>query len=213
LVFGVSLNPFVSIKLRTLAASNRAITAVCFDVFGTLVRYNGQRVNPYRRLVTVEPGEQAERMPFLTRNIPVDVFADELGLSHLVPVIRRELDTEIAGLQLFLEVELALRKLRATGKRIAVCSNLAHEYGQVVRRLLPNFDCYVLSYEVGAAKPDPAIYAAVCESLGSRPRDVLFIGDSKRCDFRGPQAFGMQARWLDRHGGQTLMDVLKGVIA
>ena len=195
-----------------MASSNRAITAVCFDVFGTLVHYNGQRVNPYRRLVTVAPGEQAERLPFLIRNVPVDVFADELGLSHLLPVIRRELDTEIAGLQLFPEVELALRKLRATGKRIAVCSNVAHEYGEVVRQLLPSLDCYALSYEVGAAKPDPAIYAAVCESLGCRPRDVLFIGDSKRCDLHGPQAFGMQARWLDRHGRQTLMDALKGVI-
>lgn len=195
-----------------MAASNRAITAVCFDAFGTLVHYNGQRINPYRRLVTVASGEQVERMPFLTRNVPVHVFADELGLSHLLPVIRRELDTEIAGLQLFSEVELTLKKLRAAGKRIAVCSNLAHEYGQVVRQLLPNLDCYVLSYEVGAAKPDPAIYAAVCESLGSRPRDVLFIGDSKRCDVYGPQAFGMQACWLDRDGGQTLMDALRGVI-
>jgi len=191
---------------------NRAIAAVCFDVFGTLIRYNGQRVNPYRRLVTVAPGEQAERLPFLTRNVPVDEFAEELGLSHLVPVIRRELDTEIAGLQLFPEVELVLRKLRAAGKRVAVCSNLAQEYGQVVRQLLPNLDGYALSYEVGAAKPDPAIYAAVCQSLGSRSSDVLFIGDSKRCDVRGPQAFGMQARWLDRHGGQTLTDALKGVI-
>lgn len=195
-----------------MAANTRAITAVCFDAFGTLIHHNGQRINPYRRLVTVMRGEQAERMPFLTRNVPVDVFAEELGLSHLLPVIRRELDTEIAGLQLFPEVELALRKLRAAGKRIAVCSNVAREYGQVVRQLLPNLDCYALSYEVGAAKPDPAIYAAVCESMGSRPRDVLFIGDSKRCDVQGPQAFGMQACWLDRHGSQTLMDALNGVI-
>ena len=195
-----------------MAAYNPAITAVCFDAFGTLIHYNGQRVNPYRRLVTVVSEEQAERMQFLTRNVPVDVFADELGLSHLIPQIRLELEAEIAGLQLFPEVELTLRKLRAAGKRIAVCSNLAHEYGQVVRHLLPNLDCYVLSYEVGAAKPDPAIYAAVCESLGSRPRDVLFVGDSKRCDLHGPQAFGMQACWLDRSGGQTLMDILKGVI-
>ena len=99
------------------------MAAVCFDVFGTLIHYNGQRVNPYRRLLTVAPCDQTERIQFLTRNVPVDVFADELGLSHLVPVIRRELDTEIAGLQLFPEVELTLSKLRATGMRIAVCGN------------------------------------------------------------------------------------------
>ncbi len=67
-----------------------------------------------------------------------------------------------------------------------------------------------MSFEVGAAKPDPAIYSAVCAALGSQPRDVLFIGDSKRCDMRGPEAFGMQARWLDRKGRQTLVDVLGG---
>lgn len=194
-------------KRHTLSNS-----AVCFDVFGTLIHYNGQRSNPYRRLITVAPGKQAERLPFLTRNVAVDVFAEELGLSHLVPVIRLELDTEIAGLQLFPEVDRVVRQLRAAGQRIAVCSNLAYAYGEVVRQLLPGLDGYVLSYEIGAAKPDPAIYAAVCDSLGSSPCDILFIGDSKRCDLAGPQAFGMQARWLDRRGGQTLFDVLKGVV-
>jgi FMN phosphatase YigB (HAD superfamily) len=38
------------------------------------------------------------------------------------------------------------------------------------------------------------------------------VGDSKRCDFDGPQAFGMQARWLDRRGGQSLVDALAGVL-
>lgn len=186
------------------------VTAVCFDAFGTLIHYNGRRINPYRRLIQVGQGEQAERLPFLTRNAGVAVFAEELGLSHMLPVIQRELDEEIVGLQLFPEVELVLRKLRAAGKRLVVCSNLAAEYGQAVRQLLPGFDAHVLSFEVGAAKPDPAIYSAVCAALGSCPRDVLFIGDSKRCDLHGPEAFGMQARWLDRKSGQTLVDVLGG---
>ena len=190
----------------------QTISAVCFDAFGTLIRYGGQRINPYRHLLNVGPDRQTERLPFLTRNVGVDVFAEELGLLHLLPVIRQELDTEIAGLQLFPEVRLALRTIRAAGKGIAVCSNLAQEYGQVVRQLLPDLDGYILSYEAGVAKPDPAIYGAVCEVLGSHPRDVLFIGDSKRCDFHGPQAFGMQARWLDRRGDQTLMDALVGAL-
>ena len=39
-------------------------TAVCFDVFGTLIHYAGRRVNPYRRLIVSEA-----RLPFLTRNV------------------------------------------------------------------------------------------------------------------------------------------------
>jgi HAD superfamily hydrolase (TIGR01509 family) len=181
---------------------------ICFDVFGTLIGYTGKRINPYRRL----SADQAARLPFLTRDVPIEVFADELGLNYLLPIIRHELDTEIKGLQVFPDVALVLRKLRASGKRVAVCSNLAHEYGSIVRQLLPGLDAYVFSFEAGVAKPDAKIYDAVCQRLGSRPRDVLFIGDSKRCDLHGPQAFGMQARWLDRKGGKTLPDCLEGIL-
>lgn len=189
------------------------VSAIAFDAFGTLIQYGARRINPYLRLVgDTSTNEKGGRLPFLTRNVPVEVFAEELGVGHLTHVIRRELEDELASLQLYPEVELTLRRLRATGKRIAVCSNLAYEYGPAVRRLLPSLDAHVLSFEVGAAKPEPAIYEAVCSALGKRPRDVLFVGDSKRCDFDGPQAFGMQARWLDRRGGQSLVDALKGVL-
>ena len=186
----------------------RKATVICFDAFGTLIRFNRPRTNPYKRLLRVEEGRRAGGMPFLTRNASVAAFADELGLGHLLPVIQRELDEEIAGMQLFIEVEPVLRRLRATGRRLALCSNLAAEYGPRVRRLLPDLDAYVLSFEVGAAKPAPAIYRAVCEALMSHPRDILFVGDSKRCDLHGPEAFGMSARLLDRKGGQTLVDLV-----
>lgn len=188
------------------------IRTVAFDAFGTLIGYGGQRINPYLRLVDAAPGEKAARLSFLTRNVPVEVFATELGRAHLLPVIQRELAEELAGLRLFDEVGVALRKLRAASTRIAVCSNLVFEYGPAVRRLLPDLDAYLFSYELGAAKPDPAIYAATCTALGCRPREVLFIGDSKRCDFEGPRAFGMQAGWLDRKSGLTLLDALQGVL-
>ena len=184
------------------------VAAICFDAFGTLIRYNGRRVNPYRRLLRKGDGQRRERLPFLTRNAGIAVFAEELGLSDRLPLIRRELDAEIAGIEPFPETAPVLSRLRAAGMRLAVCSNVAAEYGTAVRRLLPDLDAHVLSFEVGAAKPDPAIYRAVCEALGRRPGDILFVGDSKRCDLHGPVAFGMQARWLDRKHEQTLVDVL-----
>lgn len=81
-----------------------------------------------------------------------------------------------------------------------------------MRWLLPDLDAYLFSYELGAAKPDPEIYVATCTALGCRPREVLFIGDSRRCDFEGPRAFGMQAEWLDRKNGLTLLDTLQGML-
>ncbi len=188
------------------------VSALVFDAFGTLINYIAIRKNPYRRLVESTTGRIVGRRPFLTRNVPVDVFAHELRLSQLIPVIRSELAAEIQGLELFTEVGRVSRKLRAAGIPIAVCSNLAFEYGAVVRKLLPALDAYVLSYEVGMAKPEPEIYAQVCRALARSPGEVLFIGDSKRCDFDGPQVFGMQARLVDRASGQTLFDVLEDAL-
>lgn len=123
-----------------------------------------------------------------------------------------ELDEEVTGLQLFDEVETVLVRLRKAGLRLAMCSNLAFEYGASVRQLLPDLDVYILSFEVGAAKPDRAIHAATCQALNCEPGNVLFVIDSKRSDLRGPQNYGMQARSLDRRGGVSHLDVFNGII-
>ena len=101
-----------------------------------------------------------------------------------------------------------MAKLRGAGHKIAVCSNLAFEYCATVRQLLPTIDEFVFSCEVGTAKPQPEIYAEACQRLRCQPKDVLFIGDSKRADFEGPLAFGMCARLIDREAGENLEIVL-----
>lgn len=189
------------------------ISAIAFDAFGTLIQYGAQRTSPYRRLIRHRSAAPQElRSTLMTRNVSVDILAQELGLAPLIPVIRQELEEETAALQLFPEVALTLQQLRAAGKPVALCSNLAYEYGPAVRRLLPELDAHILSFEVGAAKPEPAIYQAVCEGLNTPAGQILFIGDSQRCDLHGPQAFGMQARWLNRGAGHTLLTVLSEVM-
>ena len=183
------------------------VRAIAFDAFGTLISYGSARFNPYRRLFRAMR-EHGEQLPFLTRNVSVATFANELGLEHMAD-FERELSDELAGLRLFDDVPNVLRRARDAGLRLAVCSNLASEYGTAVRRLLPDLDAHILSYEVGAAKPEAAIYTATCLALDCCPEGIIFVGDSRRCDFYGPQAFGMQARWLDRNGGQTLLNALQ----
>ena len=182
-------------------------STIIFDAFGTLIQRAKKRENPYARLVS--PGASADqRHQVLTRNVPIDVFAEELGLEHLIPLLRREIEQEIAALALYPDVLQTLARLRGAGHKIAVCSNLAFEYCATVRLLLPTVDEFVFSCEVGAAKPQPQIFDEACQRLRCRPRDVLFIGDSRRADFEGPVAFGMRARLIEREAGENLESVL-----
>jgi len=54
------------------------------------------------------------------------------------------------------------------------------------------FDAQVFSYQVGALKPDPRMYAAILNKLDITPAETLFIDDSPR-NVAGAEAVGMQA--------------------
>ena len=184
------------------------VSVVIFDAFGTLIPKARRRINPYSRLVVGGDSGKSARRPFLTRNVAIDVFAEELGLAYLVPLLRREIQQEISELTLYADVELTLAALRGAGYRIAICSNLGFEYCAAVRAMLPTVDEFVFSCEVGAAKPEREIYMEACARMSCRPRDALFVGDSKRADVEGPEAFGMSARLIDRGSGQSLSNVV-----
>ncbi len=57
-------------------------------------------------------------------------------------------------------------------------------------------------------KPDPMIYRYVSSLLGLEPEhaidtkqgQIIMVGDSKKCDERGPRACGIQGFHLDRSG-------------
>ena len=54
------------------------------------------------------------------------------------------------------------------------------------------FENVFLSHEIGAEKPDPAIFQAVLNGVGGEANDILFFDDSeKNCE--GARDFGMQA--------------------
>lgn len=64
--------------------------------------------------------------------------------------------------------------------RLLVLSNTNAIHFAMVRDRYPilrHFHGYVLSYEVGAAKPDPRIYQAAIERAGCRPEECFFTDD------------------------------------
>lgn len=77
-----------------------------------------------------------------------------------------------------------LRAVRATGRRIGVVSNVAFDLRAVLdaHGLLALVDTCTLSYEEGAVKPDPRIFASACRSLGVAPGNALMVGDHEEAD-------------------------------
>jgi putative hydrolase of the HAD superfamily len=93
----------------------------------------------------------------------------------------------------------ALRGLRERGIRTALVSNCDHFAGPLVEAmgLKDEMDTILLSYEVGAHKPDPAIYLAALDALGARPEQAVFVDDQPPY-LDGAAALGIDTRYIRR---------------
>ncbi|MDO5052399.1 MAG: HAD family hydrolase [Pseudoclavibacter sp.] len=77
------------------------------------------------------------------------------------------------------------------------------------------------SGQIGARKPDRAIFVHACEALGVSPADTWFVGDNYEADAVGAVHAGLFGVWLDRRGdtdpcsqparAATLLDVLEWI--
>jgi len=80
----------------------------------------------------------------------------------------------------------AIRRIRARGLRVAALTNnwVSDAAGSLAARgaraLWEHFDVVVESAVVGLRKPDPRIYALVCEKLALAPARVAFLDDIGR---------------------------------
>jgi putative hydrolase of the HAD superfamily len=103
----------------------------------------------------------------------------------------------------FPDAWIALSALRAKGYPTVVVSNwqcgLRHYCTEL--GLSSQVDHIVGSADVGAAKPDRAIFAEACTRLGKAPERVVHVGDSLPEDYRGGGAAGLQVILLQREPG------------
>lgn len=98
------------------------------------------------------------------------------------------------------EVVTVIHRLRDQGLRLAVVSNCFAEdvAAWPSCAVAPWFDATVFSFEVGAAKPEPAIYLEAARRLCVRPVEALFIGDGGDDELLGAERAGLgwaQATW------------------
>ena len=117
------------------------------------------------------------------------------------------LDREVPGLSLALyervmdphswvpyaDTSATLQAVRQRGLKVGVVSNVPADLRPVFAKhgLDRLVDSFTHSFEVGAEKPDPAIFLAAAKSLGVNPGETLMVGDHE-VD-RGAERAGMRA--------------------
>jgi HAD superfamily hydrolase (TIGR01549 family) len=199
---------------------NESPQVIVFDAFGTLVKI-GESRSPYRKLMKWlkdngrKPGTKDANI-IMSNTVDIEQLTKLFGEvipAQLLNEINDDLQFELNTIELYEDTTPTLRNLKNLGFKIALCSNLAMPYGERLKTLLPNlFDAVILSYEVGAIKPEHHIYEVIQKQLACQMPDMLFIGDNPLLDVEVPITLGMSARLIERNKMQNLREVLSDLL-
>ena len=122
-------------------------------------------------------------VPHLHREAYLHVLR-ESGLAdpHAESLYQRVIDA--ASWTPYPDTAAVLKALHAQGVKTAVVSNIPFDVRPAFRSIGAADDVteFVLSFEVGAVKPDPEIFRTALSRLGVDARDTLMVGDSEEAD-------------------------------
>ena len=158
--------------------------------------------------------EALERGELSRSHLHVKRFADLLdsvGVDHDAEVFAdRYLEHVGQGTDLIEGAECIISDL-ANRVHLALITNgfAAVQKSRFARSPLTRlFETIVISEEVGATKPDPAIFDEAFRRMGSPAKsDVLMIGDSLTADIRGGIDYGIDTCWFNPVGDPAPQDM------
>jgi HAD superfamily hydrolase (TIGR01509 family) len=125
----------------------------------------------------VEAYETRDLDPAAHRTAYTGLFETVVDGALATVLYERTLVTE--GWRAYADAVPALEALRARGVRTALVSNVGFDLRPVLDGLglLSLLDAVVLSFEVGAIKPQPEIFAAALTALDVPAQEALMVGD------------------------------------
>ena len=194
------------------------IRAVFFDVDDTLLDYYSASRSAFRGAL----GDDADFALWLSISDPhfARYGRGEIGfqemreerMAHYLRLSGRDVDeaAEVearrfealwTSYELFTDVAPCLAALRSSGVALGVITNnepVHQRHKLSLVGLADAFDAVAISGEVGAAKPDDAIFTHACGLLDVRPDEALHIGDRLDLDALAATDAGLTGVWLDR---------------
>lgn len=181
-----------------------AVRAVALDAFGTLCRRQ-PGLSAYRNLL-LDLGLRG-RAPVdfaMTAALTMSELAEalcpekaaELNLAHYEELLANE----VRSIIYYDETLDTLAELRKRGLRLWVISNLVPPFAEpLVSQISHLVDGFSFSFQVGAVKPNPAIFGHACRRLRLEPSEILMVGDDPKADIHGATQVGMPAIHVNRN--------------
>lgn len=113
-----------------------------------------------------------------------DLLFAAAGIPAPLAEILYEVESDPAENPFAPDVPETLAALAAAGIRVAIVSDIHFDLRPVFRAagLDRHVDSFVLSYEHGVQKPDPAIFRIALTELGVAPGSALMVGDRSGYD-------------------------------
>jgi putative hydrolase of the HAD superfamily len=144
-------------------------------------------------------GDMAAQLRFMFGQLGLE--AEERLIEELAEF---EHDVWRRAVQLYPDTKPTLAELRRRGFKLGILSNCSCQAGAVIHHLgLSDLvDAVILSFEVGLAKPDPAIYRAACGALDLEPSECVFVADGAGGELEAARGLGMLAVKIYRVGGR-----------
>jgi len=201
------------------------ISALCFDLDGTLAHYTGDFA-------------ELNRVTFESLNLPQQYFKASLdsfargvrqeGYSTVPIIIENVLndlglvsDNVLAASELMISEYVKDMALLPGAKEVLeACAHLPRaiitngpsdmQRAAIKQVGLENeFRAMVVSGDddVAVRKPNPKIFEIACERLNVAPESILMIGDNLEADVRGALAYGMSAIWIGQDGSEDVEQV------
>lgn len=194
-----------------------AIEAVTVDYYNTLVReergqLRGRRLEAWAGLLE-DAGFELERMRLeAVFDDAMEQFRFAEAAEHCLEKLGFDVPSDVrvalvdafgrageeAVFHLADGVEDSLRVLERTGIKLGIICDVGFTASALLRDhlsrhdVLPLFDHWSFSDEVGTYKPDPAIFQHALKGLGNPPPGrVAHVGDLRRTDVAGAKALGM----------------------
>lgn len=189
------------------------------EIYAEAARSHGLRIDAqelsarfreafHRRPPLAFPGVPREAIPERERAWWRDLVAEVFAPFAQAPDVEAFFETlyrtfdSARGWHLFPETTEVLERLTTLGYPLGIISNFDSRLRAVCRGLgiAGYFSTMTISSEVGAAKPDPAIFRHALAAHGVTPGEALHVGDNPEGDIEGALTAGLRAVLVDRLG-------------